>query len=99
MWFSCARASASSFLCLSVAAPQRAPRTLRNPLPTRPRPAVRKWMHSMSLRDKVAQLIIMPIYAEPRQHALGDVPEVSAPRPRSARGRRDRHWLFAQRRH
>lgn len=27
--------------------------------------SVRKWMRSMSLRDKVAQLIIMPIYAEP----------------------------------
>lgn len=27
--------------------------------------AVRKWMRSMSLRDKVAQLIVMPIYAEP----------------------------------
>jgi hypothetical protein len=26
---------------------------------------VRKWMHSMSLRDKVAQLLVMPIYAEP----------------------------------
>ena len=28
-------------------------------------PTVRKWMRSMSLRDKVAQLIIMPIFGEP----------------------------------
>src|SRR5574340_1275037 len=26
---------------------------------------VRKWMRSMSLRDKVAQLVVMPIYGEP----------------------------------
>src|SRR5258706_2533032 len=27
-------------------------------------PVVRKWMQSMSLRDEVAQLIVMPIYGE-----------------------------------
>src|SRR5262249_55458785 len=27
--------------------------------------AVRKWIHTMTLRDKIAQLIIMPIYGEP----------------------------------
>lgn len=33
--------------------------------PERTNPAVRKWMRSMSLRDKAAQLIVMPIYGEP----------------------------------
>lgn len=28
-------------------------------------PTVRKWMRSMTLRDKVSQLIVMPIYGEP----------------------------------
>jgi beta-N-acetylhexosaminidase len=28
-------------------------------------PAVRKWMRSMSLRDKIAQLVVIPIYGEP----------------------------------
>jgi hypothetical protein len=28
-------------------------------------PSVRQWTRSMSLRDKVAQLIIVPIYGEP----------------------------------
>jgi beta-N-acetylhexosaminidase len=34
-------------------------------IPEQSNPTVRKWMRSMSLRDKVAQLIIMPIYGEP----------------------------------
>jgi len=34
-------------------------------IPDKTPPAVRKWMRSMSLRDKVAQLIMMPISGEP----------------------------------
>src|SRR4030081_440487 len=46
---------------LAVSAP--APKKVRK-LPEKMDPAVRKWMRTMTLREEVAPLIVMPIYGE-----------------------------------
>src|SRR5579884_3199015 len=52
------RAFALAFFCTApLLAAARAPKQAMNP-------AVRRWMKSLTLRDKVAQLVVMPIYGE-----------------------------------
>ncbi|HEV2688643.1 MAG TPA: glycoside hydrolase family 3 N-terminal domain-containing protein [Bryobacteraceae bacterium] len=50
-------------ICATLAAPAPKPKEAKK-TPESANPAVRKWMHSMTLREKVAQLIVMPIYGE-----------------------------------
>ena len=66
-------------LCFSISGAATRPKPVRT-TPDRLNPTVRKWMRSMSLRDKVAQLIVMPIYGE-------------APNTRSAVFRRYVHFV------
>ncbi len=67
-------------LCLAVAAAATRSKDPKKIVPDKTPPAVRKWMRSMSVRDKVAQLIIMPIAAEP-------------PNTRSATFRKYQHYV------
>jgi len=57
------RACIALGLCISFTSAATRPK--RNPTDKTPSASVRQWMRSMSLRDKAAQLIIMPIYGEP----------------------------------
>lgn len=54
---------ALAILCAAVAAPAVKPKETKKPVESG-NPAVRKWMRSMTLREKIAQLIIMPVYGE-----------------------------------
>src|SRR5947209_5703357 len=67
-------------VCLVTAAAATRSKDPKKTIPDKTPPAVRKWMHSMSLRDKIAQLIIMPIAAEP-------------PNTRSATFRKYQHYV------
>src|SRR6202049_2861352 len=63
LWRFVRAAAAISLSVALVLAATRAKDTKK--VPDKTPAGVRKWMHSMTLRDKVAQLIVMPIYAEP----------------------------------
>src|SRR5450755_4087710 len=54
---------ATTAICAALAAPAVKPKEIKKPIESA-NPAVRKWMRTMTLREKVAQLIIMPIYGE-----------------------------------
>ena len=50
-------------LTAALASPAAKPKETKK-APESSNSTVRKWMHSMTLREKVAQLIVMPIYGE-----------------------------------
>jgi beta-N-acetylhexosaminidase len=59
------RALIAILLCSALlSAATRAKETSKPAAAVKANPAVRKWMKSMSLHDKVAQLVIMPVYGE-----------------------------------
>ena len=60
------RALAAAVLCgLAVLSAARAPKKVHaKPPKSKVNPVVQKWMRSLSLRDKVAQLVMMPCYGE-----------------------------------
>jgi len=58
------RACIALGLCIPLASAATRPKNSKTVDKTNPA-SVRQWVRSMSLRDKVAQLIIMPIYGEP----------------------------------
>jgi beta-N-acetylhexosaminidase len=59
-------------LCIPLASAATHARVSKKPSAKAVSPSVRQWMRSMTLRDKVAQLIIMPIYGEPANTRSGE---------------------------
>ena len=62
------RASTALLLCISFSLSVSSAATKAKPskkVTDKTNPSVKQWTKSMSLRDKVAQLIIVPIYGEP----------------------------------
>lgn len=60
------RALVTAVLCgIAVLSAARAPKKVpAKPATPRVNPAIQKWMRSLNLRDKVAQLVVMPCYGE-----------------------------------
>ena len=63
------RAALAALLCgitvLSAArAPKKVPVKAAKPAKPKGNPVIQKWMKSLTLRDKVAQLVVMPCYGE-----------------------------------
>jgi beta-N-acetylhexosaminidase len=51
-------------LCATLASAATRPKDPKKPVEASPNSTVRKWMRGMSLHDKVAQLVMMPVYGE-----------------------------------
>ena len=51
-------------LCATLAGAATRPKDPKKPAEASPNSTVRKWMRGMSLHDKVAQLVMMPVYGE-----------------------------------
>ena len=75
-----ARAVAALFLCISAIAATKAPVKAKKPLLTPEQRAAQSIMKSMSLRDRVAQLIVGTCYGD-------------APATKSADYQKYRHWV------
>jgi beta-N-acetylhexosaminidase len=58
------RALIAISLCATLAGAATRPKDPKKPAEASPNSTVRKWMRGMSLHDKVAQLVMMPVYGE-----------------------------------
>jgi hypothetical protein len=59
------RAVAALLCCIAVLSAARAPKKVpAKAAKPKVNPVIQKWMRSLSLRDKIAQLVVMPCYGE-----------------------------------